>query len=63
MLELANQLCGTVRGRRLSDSELIKVVRHILDEEEKPVHFSQTYTNTADDEQHISITSSNEDMA
>jgi hypothetical protein len=63
MLEPTNQLCGTVRGRRLTDSELVRVVRHILAEEEKPLHSSQTYTNAANDEQQVSITSSNQNQA
>jgi hypothetical protein len=61
MLESTNQLCGTVRGRRLTDSELINAVRRIINEEQKMICFSHTPTDAIDNNQQVSITSLNQD--
>jgi hypothetical protein len=63
MSESTNQLCGTVRGRRLTDAELIRVVHRILTGEGKPVYSHTIYTNVADNTQEAHITSSNHDQA
>jgi hypothetical protein len=53
MSESANQLCGTVRGRRLTDSELVKAVHRVMDEEPKMVCFSHTSTDAVNNKQQI----------
>jgi hypothetical protein len=63
MSESTNQLCGTVRGRRLSDAELVKAVSRFIAKEQEMICFTHIPTDAADKNQQVSITSLNQNQA